>query len=151
MDKEKMLTERLLVTNEKLLEAYNALDPNDPKYWERLKTLSALHEKVIKDVELELNDQRKDEEINLEYDRIAVEERKIAEAERSNRKGEKLEISKQGVLVGTTLLSTLTGLWMFKRSTRKEADEALLTQTDQTVVRSGIGNIFRFGNKNNLL
>lgn len=151
MDRNEMLTERLAVTNRKLLEAYNKLDPEDPKYWEKLKTLSAMHEKVIKDVELELNDQRKESEMDLEYDKLEVERRKIDEAERSNRKGEKLEISKQAVLVGTTIFSTIFGWKMFKRSTAKEKDEAILTTTDQTVVRSGLGSIFRFGNRNNLL
>lgn len=150
MDRDELLTKRLLVANEALLEAYGNLDPKDPEYWQKLKTLSALHEKVIRDVELELNDQHKEAELDLESERNAIEMQKINEATRANRKGEKLEISKQAVLVGTTLFSGLTGLWMFKRSTRKEADEALLTQTDQTVVKSGLSNIFRFGRKNEL-
>lgn len=148
MDKEEMLTKRLLATNQKLLEALGSLEPTDPKYWEKLKTIEALHQNVIRDVELDLNDQQEAKKIELEYDRNAIEERKIIEAERSNRKGEKLEISKQAVVVGTTLLSTFAGWKMFKRSTRKEEDEAILSTTDQTIVKSGLGNIFRFGNKN---
>lgn len=151
MDREEMLTKRLLATNQKLLEALDSLEPTDPKYWEKLKTIEALHLNVIRDVELDLNDQQEAKKIELERDRNDIEERKIVEAERSNRKGEKLEISKQAVIVGTTLLSTFTGWKMYKRSTRKEADEPILTTTDQTVVKSGLGNIFRFGNKNNLL
>ena len=142
------MTQRLLKTNEKLLEALDNLDPTDPNYWKNLHTIEALHSSVVHDVELELSDQQKDKEIELERDRNAIEERKIIEAERSNRKGEKLEISKQAVVVGTTLLSTFGGWAMFKRATRKEADEAILTTTDQTVVKSGLGNIFKFGNKN---
>lgn len=148
MDREELLTQRLLKTNEKLLEALDNLDPTDPNYWKNLHTIEALHSSVVHDVELELSDQQKDKEIELERDRNAIEERKIVEAERSNRKGEKLEISKQAVVVGTTLLSTFGGWAMFKRATRKEADEAILTTTDQTVVKSGLGNIFKFGNKN---
>ena len=148
MDRQEFVTERLLVSNEKLLQAYNELDPSDPKYWEKLKTLSALHEKLTKDLELELNAQHEEEKINIEHNRNEIEQVKVEEAIRANRKGEKLEISKQAVLVGTTVLSTFTGLWMFKRSTRKEADEAILSTTDQTVVRSGLSSLFRFGNKN---
>lgn len=148
MDREELLTQRLLKTNEKLLEALDNLDPSDPNYWKNLHTIEALHSSVVHDVELELSDQQKDKEIELERDRNAIEERKIVEAERANRKGEKLEISKQAVVVGTTLLSTFGGWAMFKRATRKEADEAILTTTDQTVVKSGLGNIFKFGNKN---
>ena len=151
MDRNEMLTERLLKSNEALLTAYESLDPKDPDYWNKLKIACALHEKVVKDVETELEDQHREAELELEYDKNEIERRKIDEAERSNRKGEKLEISKQGVIVGTTLLSTIAGIWMFKRSTRKESDEALLTQTDQTVVKSGLGSIFKFGNKSNLL
>ena len=151
MDREELLTQRLLKTNEKLLEALESLDPKDPNYWRNLKTIEALHSSVVHDVELELSDQQKDKEIDVEYERNAIEERKIAEAERSNRKGEKLEISRQVVTAGAALASTVTGWMMFKRATRKEADEAILTTTDQTVVKSGLGNIFRFGNKNNLL
>ena len=150
MTKDDMLTERLLKANEKLLEAYEQLDPKDQHYWERLKLLEGLHEKVLKDVELELTDRRKGDELDIEQDRIAVEKRKVIEAERSNRKGEKLEISKQLVMVGTTVLSTWAGWKMFKRSTAKEADEAILTTTDQTVVKSGLGSIFRFGRNNTL-
>ena len=151
MDRNEMLTERLLKSNEALLTAYESLDPKDPDYWNKLKIACALHEKVVKDVETELEDQHREAELQLEYDKNEIELRKIEEAERSNRKGEKLEISKQGVIVGTALLSTVTGIWAYKRSTRKESDEAILTQTDQTVVKSGLGSLFRFGTKNNLL
>ena len=154
MDREEMLTRRLMATNENLLKALEALDPSDPDYWKNLKTIEALHSSVVRDVELELSDRQKDKEIDVEYERNAIEERKIAESERANRKGEKLEISKQVVLVGTSLLSFFGGWKMFNRATKKEADEAILTTTDQTVVKSGLGGIFKgfnFGNKNNLL
>ena len=37
MDREELLTQRLLKTNEKLLEALDNLDPKDVNYWKNLQ------------------------------------------------------------------------------------------------------------------
>lgn len=150
-DAREILNKRILESNKALLDIYANLDPTDPKYWEHLKIAQAFHKGVIEDQQADMGDQRKKEELDIEADKNEIELRKVEEAERSNRKGERLEVSKQAVMVGTTLFSTLAGVWMFKRSTKKEADEAILTTTDQTVVKNGLGSIFKFGNKNNLL
>ena len=125
------LDELLFVANKKLIEAWENLDPKDPDYAEKAKALAALYKEVNADTKNRSENTLRVEENQTEKDRLE-------EDKRSNRKKEWLDIIGKIVLVGTTLFTGGTQIWMYKRSTRKESDEAILTQTDRTTVQNGL-------------
>lgn len=125
------LDELLFVANRKLIEAWQNLDPKDPDYAEKAKALAALYKEVNADTKNRSENTLRVEENQTEKDRLE-------EDKRSNRKKETLDVVGKIVLVGTTLFTGVTQIWMYKRSTKKESDEAILTQTDRTTVQNGL-------------
>lgn len=139
MDSKEALDQRLLDSNEKILEAYQKLDPEDPKYWEHLKILSSWHEKLVKDLEIQLENERKQDELAIEADRVAVENLRVNEESANAKKRNWIDIF--GNIIGAGSLGA--SIWMFCRSTKFEKDNAILSTTDQTVVKGGLNNIFK--------
>lgn len=66
----------------------------------------------------------------------------LEEMERKNRSSEILDMIGKGIMVGTTAFTGWMQWRMFKRSTKKEFDEAILTTTDKTVVTESLKGSF---------
>lgn len=126
-----METNRVLIGEQKLIEAFNALDPASDTYRDDLEAISKLYKELAADSKNQLDAVARENEIEVESERLE-------EDKRSNRKREILDIIGKLVMVGTTVATVSSQVWMFKRSTKKEQDEALLTETDKTVVRNGL-------------
>lgn len=138
MDKE-TLDELLLAGNEEILDAYRKLDRDDPDYYEHIKILSAWHERLVKQMAIQLENERKKDELAIEADRVAVENLKVNEEASNAKKRNWIDVF--GNVIGAGSLGA--SIWMFCRSTKFEKDNAILSTTDQTVVKGGLNNIFR--------
>lgn len=125
------LDELLLAARGKLIEAWQDLDPSDPDYKDKAAALAALYKEVNADIKNKADAKNKASENQIEEDRLE-------EDKRANRKKEKLDIWGKIIIVGTTVFTGVSQIWMFKRSTRKEMDESILTTTDKVTVQNGL-------------
>lgn len=149
----KSFEERRLAANAKLLEAIDLIDPADEKAGEKYAEVAKLYHELNEDIKTELNHQDSLQKNKIERERIKVEANTKAEAIRMERertsseaKTEKrkavFDILGKIMIAAASIFAGISQLWMFKRSTEKEKDEALLTQTDQTIVRNGLSGRF---------
>lgn len=122
---------RIVVAEQALIDAYNSLDPMSSSYRNDLEAIAKLHKELAADMKNQLDAKLREDELDLEN-------AKADEEERSNRMKERLDIVGKVIMVGTTIATVSSQVWMFKRSTKKEQDEAILTETDKTVVRNGL-------------
>lgn len=126
-----METNRVLIGEQKLIEAFNALDPKSDSYRDDLEAISKLYKELANDSKNQLDAVARENELEVESERLE-------EDKRANRKREILDVVGK-ILMGVTTVATVgSQIWMFKRSTKKEEDEAILTETDKTVVRNGL-------------
>ena len=147
--------ERLLETYGKLSDAFDRLDPNDPDYAEKVKALGNLYKAGVDDysshAEAEAALIKIQNETEVAYDKNTIEDNRNKEMERANKKQEKLAVWRIGIGALTGVGQIAATIWTFCRSTKKEVDEAYLTQTSKTtvteVLRKGI--FGRFLNRNN--
>ena len=154
MDSQKS-AQRLLEVRESTMAAFKKLDPKDPEYAKKVDALSKLYNTAVEDYaahsESENTKLKIQVESDIEYDKNTIEDNRNKEMERSNKENEwlkKLQIAVTGI---TGVLTAGTSIWAFKRSTKKEADEAYLTQTDKLTVSEGLRKgFFRFGRNNDI-
>lgn len=106
-------TERLLKANEALLKLYDSLDPEAEDYLKKLNTAKGVHQTIVDDVT-------------------------TAETKRANKEREKIDVWKIIATAVTGVLSSVASIFLFCRATEKEKDEAILSQTDKTVVQTGL-------------
>lgn len=144
---------RRLAANKALLDAINKIDPSDPDATKKYEAISKLYHELNADIKNELDKTAKAEELVVEREKIESEKATKAEAIKAERerteaeaKSEKtrsiIDISGKIAMAVATVFAAISQLWMFKRSTEKEVDEAILTQTDQTVVKNGLSGRF---------
>lgn len=83
-------------------------------------------------------------EAKTKAEAIKAERERTAEEAKTEKRKSILDIVGKVAMAVATIFTGITQIWMFKQSTKKEEDEALLTQTSQTVVRNGLsGRIFK--------
>lgn len=66
----------------------------------------------------------------------------LEEMERKNKASERLDIIGKAAMAGSTIFAGIMQWRMFKRSTKKEMDEAYLTTTDRTIVQESLKGSF---------
>lgn len=128
---------RLATANKALRDAYEKLDTEADDYKEKLEAIAKLHKEIAAD------EARDDELKSKEVDQ-SIEQDKLEEEKRANRKRETLDIIGKVIVVGTTLFTGFSQLAMFWRSSKREEGDdkhdgkPYLTQTDKTVVQEGL-------------
>lgn len=164
---------RRLAANKALLDAIGMIDPKDPEAVKKYEAISKLYHELNSDIKNELDKSMKADEIALEREKleretaskaesIKVEREKIesdkatkaeaiaAERERTDKEAKSdtrkavLDVVGKAGIAAATIFSAVAQIKMFERSTEFEKENALLTQTDQTVVRNGLtGKFFK--------
>ena len=111
---------------------------------EYLKIFAAVYKEVAADA-------RNADDATLRTSTLELENARLEEENRSNNAKELLDWVGKAALVGTTLFTGIIQIWMFRRSTKKETDEAYLTTTDRTIVQESLTGRFwnKFGSKSN--
>ena len=152
-----MITEdynqRRLAANKALLEAIQLIDPQDPEAGKKFESIAKLYHELNSDIKNELDARMKADELAVEREKIDSEKATkadaiMAERERTEQdaKSEKrkaiLDVVGKGGIAAATIFSAIAQIKMFERSTKFEEENALLTQTDQTVVRNGLSGKF---------
>ena len=127
--------DRRLKANRKLLEAMDSVDPNDPDAGAKYEAIAKLYHELNSDIKNELDREAKADETALEYERLDQD----AKTEKVRAR---IDIAGKSVMAAASIFAALSQLWMFKRSTEKEHEEAILTETNQTVVRNGLSGRF---------
>lgn len=98
-----------------------------------------------------VTDAKNNADAELRRDSYELETAKAEEESRSNSMREIIDIGKAVIGIGGTIFAGVLQWKMFKRSTRKEEDEAYLTTTDKSVVqeslRGGFWNKIKFWEK----
>ena len=136
MDEQEM-NKRLMTANDALLKAYESLDPEAEDYKEKLEAIAKLHKEIAADA-------ARDDELKAKEIDQTIEQDKLEEEKRANRKRETLDVIGKVIVVGTTLFTGISQIAMFWRSSKREdGDEKhdgkpYLTQTDKTVVQEGL-------------
>ena len=149
----KSFAERRMKANECLLKAIDLIDPRDPDAGKKFKEIADLYHELNADIKNELDHEQKKAELELEREKmdkeagtkaeaIQMEREKTESQAHSDKVKAYLDISGKIAIAVSTVFAAVSQLWMFKRSTEKESDEALLTQTDQTIVRNGLSGRF---------
>lgn len=133
---------RRLEANEKLMEAIDMIDLTDEDAAEKLNAISQLYHELNQDIKNNLDHEDKKAENAIKESAVKAEKEKAAEANKTEKIKAASGILGQVLIAAASVFAACSQLWMFKRSTEKEADEALLTQTDQTVVRNGLSGRF---------
>lgn len=145
--------ERRLAANKKLLDTIEEVDPTDENAGQLLRDIAQLYHELNVDIRNEFDRQSKAQELKVERERIKTEadtkaaaikaerERTATEAKTETRKTIVDVITKLAIAAGS-IFAAISQIWMFKRSTEKEVDEALLTKTDQTIVQNGLSGRF---------
>lgn len=133
-------TERMLVGNQKLQQISEWIEHAETpeERQEYLKIFAAVYKEVAADA-------RNADDAALRTSTLELENARLEEENRSNNAKELLDWVGKAALVGTTLFTGITQIWMFRRSTKKESDEAYLTTTDKTIVQESLTG--RFWNK----
>lgn len=126
-------TTRLALANSNLLDLYSSIKKSsDPQERQTLMKLFGETYRAIID-----DSNRKEElrlrEMQLELDREKFEE-EVSRAERT----EFSDWIKVGLNAALGISSTCASVWMFKRSTEKEKEDAYLTLTDKSTVQEGL-------------
>ena len=130
-------TQRLLLGNEKLIYISNKIE--NAKTEEERQAWVALFGQVFKEVAA---DQKNADDAELRSESLELETSKAEEESRANQMREILDWAGKGILVATTIFTGAVQLHMFKRSTKKETDEAYLTTTDKVTVQESLKGSF---------
>ena len=144
---------RLLEVGEKVRKQLEKLDPKDQDYGKKVEALAKMYDAAIEDFkahsESDVANLKLETEADIEHAKNATDEAKNKETERANRQSEWLAKLKIGATVFVGVLTAGTNIWAFKRSTRKEDDEAYLTTTDKVTASEGLRKgFFHFGRNN---
>lgn len=127
---------RRLAANEKLLEAIELVDLTDEDAAEKLNAISQLYHELNQDIKNDLDHKDKIAENAIKESAVKAETEKAAEANKTEKIKAASGILGQLLVAVATAGTAFVHLYTFNRATAKEADEALLTQTDQTIVRN---------------
>ena len=124
-------TNRMYESNKALLDAYRALDPKDPEYYDKLKILSGLQDKVENDYN--------------NYVMVSTEGKRM-ELEASKAKDEKkMSLLGHGV-AAAGIIATLVTFFVgeagrnkrFDKASAYEEEHAYLKTSDKAVVKEGL-------------
>lgn len=130
--------ERILVANEALIKAYKRLDPMSPTYNADLESIAKIHKELANDIQNARDAEAKESETELEKERLEVDKK-------ANASKTILDAIGKVILVGTTTATIWSQLWMYRRSTEKEREEVISSQTDKITINNGLsGRFFRF-------
>ena len=145
--------ERRLAANEKLLEAIRNIDPLDPNAEKLYARATKLYHELNEDIKMHLT--REDEiqknkierekiksEANTKAEAIKMERERTASESKTEKRKAYFDFFGKIMIAAASIFAAISQIWMFKRSTEKEKDEAILTQTDQTIVRNGLSGRF---------
>ena len=124
-------TERLLASNQQLLDGYAALDPNSEDYVRKVEALTKMHHEVVEDLKNLSND-------SIETRKLDADDARLKKESVWHAVGNAVQLLGI-VLTGALGVAELKSMnKRFEQATRKEADEAILTTTDRTVVTDGL-------------
>lgn len=144
---------RRLAANKALLDAIELIDPSDPDAGKKYESIAKLYHELNSDIKNELDKQMKADELVVEREKIESEKATKAEAIKAERERTEQEaksdmrrtvldvVGKTGI-AAATIFSAVAQIQMFNRSTKFEEENALLTQTDQTIVKNGLSGRF---------
>lgn len=147
------LQERLALSNAAFNDALNALDPSDPKYFEKLKIVNAMHASIVEDTKAFLN--KETEEAKIDVERVRLDSVKEIETEKMAVESHKVETERKsafwrnvvtGASVAAGLIGTLVAVVVpevhtdhrFDKSAKFEENDAFLTTTDKETVKDGL-------------
>ena len=146
-------TARKLAANKALLDAIGMIDPSDPDAVKKYEAISKLYHELNADIKNDFDREAKAEELRVEREKIATEKATKAEAiaaERERTESEAksdmrkaiLDVVGKGGIAAATIFSAVAQIKMFDRSTEFEKENALLTTSEQTVVKNGLSGRF---------
>ena len=164
-------TARKLAANKALLDAIGMINPSDPDAVKKYEAISKLYHELNADIKNDFDREAKAEELRVEREKLesekatkaeamAVEREKIATekatkaeaiaAERERTESEAksdmrkaiLDVVGKGGIAAATIFSAVAQIKMFDRSTEFEKENALLTTSEQTVVKNGLSGRF---------
>ena len=146
-------TARKLAANKALLDAIGMIDPSDEDAVQKYEAISKLYHELNADIKNDFDREAKVEELKVEREKIASEANTKAEAikaERERNESESksdtrkavLDLIGKGGIAAATIFSAVAQIKMFDRSTEFEKENALLTTSEQTVVKNGLSGRF---------
>lgn len=146
-------TARKLAANKALLDAIGMIDPSDPDAVKKYEAISKLYHELNADIKNDFDREAKAEELKVEREKIKSEKATKAEAiaaERERTESEAksdmrkavLDVVGKGGIAAATIFSAVAQIKMFDRSTEFEKENALLTTSEQTVVKNGLSGRF---------
>ena len=146
-------TARKLAANKALLDAIGMIDPSDPDAVKKYEAISKLYHELNADIKNDFDREAKAEELKVEREKIESEKATKAEAiaaERERTESEAksdmrkavLDVVGKGGIAAATIFSAVAQIKMFDRSTEFEKENALLTTSQQTVVKNGLSGRF---------
>lgn len=146
-------TARKLAANKALLDAIGMIDPSDPDAVKKYEAISKLYHELNADIKNDFDREAKAEELKVEREKIESEKATKAEAiaaererteteAKSDMRKAVLDIVGKGGIAAATIFSAVAQWKMFDRSTEFEKENALLTTSEQTVVKNGLSGRF---------
>lgn len=146
-------TARKLAANKALLDAIGMIDPSDPDAVKKYEAISKLYHELNADIKNDFDREAKAEELKVEREKIESEKATKAEAIKAERERTEseaksdmrkavLDVVGKGGIAAATIFSAVAQIRMFDRSTEFEKENALLTTSQQTVVKNGISGRF---------
>ena len=142
--------ERFLKVQEMLIERLEELDPNSPNYSKELEAIAKVMAENVNDLKVHSEHEAAQGKLDVEYDieteKNRIEQERSEEEKRANHKREELDFWKIVAGFGGSVLVAVSHIWAFSRSTEKEKDDALLTNTSKTTVTEALRRgFFKFG------
>lgn len=146
-------TARKLAANKALLDAIGMIDPSDEDAVQKYEAISKLYHELNADIKNDFDREAKAEELKVEREKIASEANTKAEAIKAERERNESEVKSdtrkaildlvgKGGIAAATIFSAVAQIKMFDRSTEFEKENALLTTSEQTVVKNGLSGRF---------
>ena len=146
-------TARKLAANKALLDAIGMIDPSDEDAVQKYEAISKLYHELNADIKNDFDREAKNEELKVEREKIASEANTKAEAIKAERERNEteaksdtrkavLDLIGKGGIAAATIFSAVAQIKMFDRSTEFEKENALLTTSEQTVVKNGLSGRF---------
>lgn len=133
-----MHTERMLASNEALLKAYKALDPSDPKFLEKMKALTAMHQQINADNENAITLEVEAKKADVETQQIEAEKTKtkygfLGDIGKAIGAGVAAGLGFAGIIYSEKHLDR-----RFDKASKFEESDAYLTTTAKETVREGL-------------
>ena len=146
-------TARKLAANKALLDAIGMIDPSDEDAVQKYEAISKLYHELNADIKNDFDREAKAEELKVEREKIDSEAKTKAEAIKAERERNEteaksdtrkaiLDLIGKGGIAAATIFSAVAQIKMFDRSTEFEKENALLTTSEQTVVKNGLSGRF---------